>query len=46
MEKSLNATALDWYTNMAADKFHYRKIPKLSPSKYKPPKLVTQKTLR
>ena len=24
----------------------YRKIPKLSPSKYKPPKLVTQKTLR
>ena len=24
----------------------YRKIPKISPSKYKPPKLVTQKTLR
>ena len=24
----------------------YRKIPKISLSKYKPPKLVTQKTLR
>ena len=24
----------------------YRKIPKISPSKYKPPKPVTQKTLR
>ena len=24
----------------------YRKIPKISPSKYKPPKIVTQKTLR
>ena len=24
----------------------YHKIPKISPSKYKPPKLVTQKTLR
>ena len=24
----------------------YRKIPKISPSTYKPPKLVTQKTLR
>ena len=24
----------------------YRKIPKISPSMYKPPKLVTQKTLR
>ena len=24
----------------------YRKIPKISPSKYKPPKLVTRKTLR
>ena len=24
----------------------YRKIPKISPSKYKPSKLVTQKTLR
>ena len=24
----------------------YRKIPKINPSKYKPPKLVTQKTLR
>jgi len=24
----------------------YRKIPKISPSKYKPPKLVTLKTLR
>ena len=24
----------------------YRKIPKISPSKYKPPKLVTQKNLR
>ena len=23
----------------------YRKIPKISPSKYKPPKLVTQETL-
>ena len=26
--------------------YTYRKIPKISPSKYKPPKLVTQKTLR
>ena len=25
---------------------NYRKIPKISPSKYKPPKLVTRKTLR
>ena len=25
---------------------NYRKIPKISPSKYKPPELVTQKTLR
>ena len=25
---------------------NYRKIPKISPSKYKPPKPVTQKTLR
>ena len=24
----------------------YRKIPKISPSKYKPPKLIAQKTLR
>ena len=24
----------------------YRKIPKISPSKYKPPKLVRKKTLR
>ena len=24
----------------------YRKIPKISPSKYKPPKIVTQKTVR
>ena len=24
----------------------YRKIPKISPSKYKPPELVTQKTVR
>ena len=24
----------------------YRKIPKISPSKYKPPKFVTQKTFR
>ena len=24
----------------------YRKIPKISPSKYKPPNFVTQKTLR
>ena len=24
----------------------YRKIPKISPSKYNPPELVTQKTLR
>ena len=23
----------------------YRKIPKISPSKYKPPKIVTEKTL-
>ena len=35
MKKSLNATGLDWYTNMAAGKFHYRKIPKMSPSMYK-----------
>ena len=27
-------------------KSNYRKIPKISPSKYKPPKPVTQKTLR
>ena len=27
------------------EKTTYRKIPKISPSKYKPPKLVTQKTL-
>ena len=27
------------------DFIKYRKIPKTSPSKYKPPKLVTQKTL-
>ena len=46
MEKSLNATGLDWYTNMAAGKFHYRKIPKISPSNHKPLKLVTQETLR
>ena len=26
--------------------FRYRKIPKISPSKYKPPKPLTQKTLR
>ena len=25
---------------------NYRKIPKISPSKYKPPKFVTQKTFR
>ena len=25
---------------------NYRKIPKISPSMYKPPKIVTQKTLR
>ena len=47
MKKSLNATGLDWYTNMAAGKFHYRKFrkqapPCISPSKYKPHKLVTQ----
>ena len=28
------------------DKAWYRKIPEISPSKYKPPKLVTQKSLR
>ena len=26
--------------------YTYRKIPKISPSMYKPPKIVTQKTLR
>ena len=36
MKKSLNATGLDWYTNTAAGKFYYRKIPKISPSMYKP----------
>ena len=28
------------------ERAQYRKIPKISPSKYKPPKPVTQKTLR
>ena len=31
---------------LQVDFVHYRKIPKISPSKYKPPKIVTQKTLR
>ena len=26
--------------------YQYRKIPKISPSKYKPPKPMTQKTFR
>ena len=31
---------------LTASKRKYRKIPKISPSKYTPPKPVTQKTLR
>ena len=32
--------------SMLFSTFSYRKIPKISPSKHKPPNLVTQKTLR
>ena len=34
------------YTRGLHNYIIYRKIPKISPSKYKPPNFVTQKTLR
>ena len=34
------------HLSFAAGRKKYRKIPKISPSKHKPPKIVTQKTLR
>ena len=47
--------AVEWYNKVyysnnlllrKSEKKNYREIPKISPSKYKPPKPVTQKTLR
>ena len=43
---SKKAIGLHQQNNHFAHDVSYRKIPKISPSKYKPPKLVTQKTLR